>query len=65
MKKAAIPSLVSGTGAVDSFADAVKQNLDTLSGQHKNAVKLKALPATATLAQVITQLNSILVRIQG
>jgi hypothetical protein len=63
--KAPIPTLMTGNADVDQFAGAVKQNLDTLSGQHKNAVKLKALPSTATLAQVITQLNAILVRIQG
>lgn len=62
--KAAIPTLTTGANDVDLFAQAVKQNLDGMTGQLKNKPKLNPLAATATLAEVITQLNTILSRIQ-
>lgn len=62
--KAAIPTLTTGSNDVDLFAQAVKQNLDGLTGQLKNKPKLKPLAATATLAEVIAQLNAILDRLQ-
>lgn len=62
--KAAIPTLTSGDSGLDLFAQSVKQNLDSMTGQLKNKPKLKPLAATATLAEVITQLNAILSRLQ-
>ena len=63
--KAAIPALMTGTPDIDRHAEAVKQNLDSITGQQKNSVPLTALASTATTAQIITQLNAILARIQG
>ena len=63
--KSAIPSLNTGSADVDRFADAVKTNLDSITGQQKNAVKLLPLAATATTAEMITRLNALLDRIQG
>lgn len=57
-KAAAVPQVQSGLPAVDRFAEVVKQNLDWMTGQHVNAPKLKTLPSTATLAEVIEQVNA-------
>lgn len=63
--KAAIPALMTPDSDLAQFAAAVKQNVDSLTGQQKNSVKLEPLESTATLANVITQLNAILDRMQG
>jgi hypothetical protein len=63
--KPAIPPVSSGNGDVDRFAEAVKQTLDGMTGQQKNAVKLEPLPSTATSAEQITRLNALLSRLQG
>ena len=57
--KASIPALKSGNMQTDAFAQAVKQNLDWLTGQQKNAPPLKELSSTATLEQVIEQVNQL------
>lgn len=62
--KAPIPVLRSGNSEIDRFGEAVKQSLDSLTGQQKNAVKLLPLPATATNADIIARLNALLERIQ-
>lgn len=43
---------------------AVKQNLDAITGQARNTPKLAPLPSTATLADVIERLNTLLDRLQ-
>ena len=63
--KAAIPVLNSGSSAVDRFAEAVKQNMDWLTGQHRNAPTVYALSSTATLSDVIAEVNKIIRRIDG
>lgn len=63
--KAAIPQVITGNDLFDRFYGAVKENLDGITGQQQNAVKLKPLEATATNEQIIAQLNAILQRIQG
>lgn len=65
MKKPAIQALQTGDQPLDDFARDVKLTLDTLTGQHQNVGRLDPLPATATLAQVITRLNLLLDRQQG
>lgn len=65
MKKVAIPVVTTGISDVDRFAEAVKQTLDDMTGQQKNSVKLKPLPATATGPEQIARLNALLERIQG
>lgn len=62
-QRGAVPVVNSGLPAVDKFAATVKQNMDWLTGQHPNAPKLKPLPETATLAEVIAQQNLILKRL--
>jgi hypothetical protein len=63
--KPAIPAVTSGNGDVDRFADAVKQTLDGMTGQQKNATKLLPLASTATTAEQIDRLNALLDRLQG
>lgn len=65
MKKAAIPTLQTGTNDLDRFAEAVKQNLDTMTGQHKNVGRLEPLRPTATLADLIAAHNAVVERLQG
>ena len=64
MTKAAIPTLNSDNPQLDKFASAVKQNLDAITAQARNVERLQPLPATATLADVITRLNAITARLQ-
>lgn len=61
---AAVPVLASGNEKLDAFAQAVKQNMDWLTGQQKNSPPLKPLAATATLAEVIEQVNQLQKRLQ-
>lgn len=63
--KPAIPIVRSGDAAVDRAFQNIKQTLDDMTGQQKNSVKLVALESTATLADVITQLNAMLARMQS
>lgn len=64
MKKAAIPTVRTGQPDVDRAFDAIKQNLDSITGQARNVSRLSPLPANATLAQVISRLNEIAERLQ-
>lgn len=63
--KAAIPVLRSGLAEVDRFAEVIKQNMDWLTGQQKNSPSVKALASTATLSDVIAEVNKIIRRIDG
>ena len=62
--KPAIPSVRTGTPDLDQALSAVKQTLDEMTGQTRNATRMQPLPSTATLPEVITQINAILARIQ-
>jgi hypothetical protein len=64
MSKSAIPTVNTGQFELDQFAAAVKQNLDAITAQARNVERLQPLPATATLADVITRLNAITARLQ-
>jgi hypothetical protein len=64
MSKSAIPAVNTGQFELDQFAAAVKQNLDAITAQARNVERLQPLPATATLADVITRLNAITARLQ-
>lgn len=64
MKKAAIPTVRTGQPNVDRAFDAIKQNLDAITGQTRGLDKLQPLSPTATLAQVITRLNEVVDRLQ-
>lgn len=64
--KAAIPAVYnSGNVDVDRAFEAIKQNIESMNGQQKNAVKLLPLASTATLADVIERCNALLERLQG
>lgn len=63
--KAAIPVVTSESEELNRFYEAVKQNVDGITGQQKNSVKLNPLASTATTADIINRLNAILTRIQG
>lgn len=63
--KLAVPPLNTGNGDIDRFSEAVKTNLDSITGQQKNAVKLLPLASTATTAEIIARLNALLDRLQG
>lgn len=63
--KPPIPAYRTDDADLRRFTDTVKLHLDTASGQTANSVKLKPLPATATNAEIVAQLNAILVRLQG
>lgn len=66
MKRVAIPTVQAGSAEeLVRHAGAVKQNLDMVTGQHRNSTALKPLAATASLAEVIVQMNALLARIQG
>lgn len=64
MKKAAIPTVRTGQPDVDRAFDAIKQNLDSITGQARNAQRLAPLPANATLTEVVTRLNLLTERLQ-
>lgn len=50
---------------MQQFIDGVKQNLDSLMGQHVNAKGLSLLKADASLAEVIAALNVLIARAGG
>jgi hypothetical protein len=64
MKKAAIPTVRTGDSNVDRAIDAIKQNLDVITGQTRGVDKFQPLPANASLSQVIARLNELVARLQ-
>lgn len=64
MRKPAIP----GTGTlpldIARVVEPLKANVELITGARPGAVSIDPLPATATTAQIITQLNLILSRIE-
>lgn len=63
--KPAIPIVRSGDHSIDRAHQAIKQTIDDITGQQKNSLKLVPLETTATLPEVITQLNAMLARMQS
>lgn len=63
--RAAVPELRTGVPQTDAWAQSVKQNVDWLTGQQRNAPTLKKLPPTATIEEVIEQVNAIIGRLSG
>lgn len=61
----AIPILTSPDNQVNLFAEAVKANLDRVTGQQRNAAKLKPLDKGASDEQMRVRLNDLLARLQG
>lgn len=60
--RASVPVLVTQDRNLDAFAQAVKQNMDWLTGQHRNAPQPKKLPPSATLPELIEQYNKMVDR---
>jgi hypothetical protein len=63
--KQAIPSVHTGDQLLDLALSAMKQNLDQITGQARNAVRLVPLASTASSAQIIERLNAITERLQS
>jgi hypothetical protein len=63
MKKPAIPETFSLPQEIAQIVEPIKTNIELMNGSRPGSVALTALPSTATLSDVITQLNAILSRI--
>jgi hypothetical protein len=63
-KKAAIPVVRTGQADLDRALAAVKQNIDSLTGQARNVDKIEPLPANASLTDVIAKVNALVERLQ-
>lgn len=64
MSKAAIPAVLTGKPDLDRALSSMKQNIDEITAQARNVTRLDPLPSTATLADVIERLNSVVARLQ-
>lgn len=64
MTKAAVPTINTGRADLDRVLSALKQNMDGITGQARNARRLEPLSSTASNAEIITRLNEILARLQ-
>jgi hypothetical protein len=65
MKKLAIPIMSTKDPAMDQFCQAVKSNIDAITGQHRNAESITPLASTATTADIITFVNKLAERLQA
>jgi hypothetical protein len=64
MRKPAIPGTSTLPLDIARVVEPLKANVELITGARPGAVSLDPLPATATTAQIITQLNLILSRIE-
>lgn len=64
MKKAAIPTVRTGNPELDRAIDALKQNVDAMTGQARNSERIPSLSSSASLPDVIAVVNKILERMQ-
>ena len=64
MTKAAIPAVLTGKSDLDRALSSMKQNIDEITAQARNVEKLEPLPTTASLADVIERLNTVVARLQ-
>lgn len=69
LQKPSIPSVNSGTISptveATRFQDAVKGNLDIITGRANGVAELQALTNNATNAQIIGAINAIIARLNG
>lgn len=63
MMKPSIPGTGSLQRDVAAYIEPLKANVELITGARPGSVQISPLPATATLADVIVQLNKILSRI--
>jgi hypothetical protein len=59
VQKRAIPNLLNA-----NFAEAVKENIEIITGRRPGLKKINKLSTTATTADVIAKINEILDRLQ-
>lgn len=64
MRKPAIPPTSGLALEIARVVEPMKQNIEMVTGARPGAVTISPLPATATLADCINQLNLILSRIE-
>jgi hypothetical protein len=64
MSKPAIPAVRTGQVELDRALSAVKQSLDAITGQARNAKRMEPLPDSATLSQVVARVNQLVERLQ-
>lgn len=64
MIKPSIPGTSTLQREIAMFIEPLKANVELITGARPGAVSLDPLPTTATLADVIVQLNKILSRIE-
>lgn len=64
MSKQAIPTVHTGKPDLDRAIGAIKQNLDSITGQARNVARMEPLPSNATTAQIIDRLNELAARLQ-
>ena len=64
MRKPAIPGTATLPLDIARVVEPLKANVELITGARPGAVSIDPLPATATTAQSITQLNLILSRIE-
>lgn len=62
--KTPIPAIRVDDARQNQINAAVKQNLDTVTGQTKNSIPLTELLANATLEEVIERLNILIARVK-
>jgi hypothetical protein len=64
MRKPSIPATSTLPLDIARVVEPLKANVELITGARPGAVTIDPLPATATTAQIITQLNLILSRIE-
>jgi hypothetical protein len=64
MKKPSIPATNSLPPELGRIIEPIKANVEIITGARPGSAALAPLPSTATLTQVVAQLNLILSRIQ-
>ncbi len=61
--KVPLPFVIPIDKGIQSFLNAAKQNLDIITGQHKNAETLSELPENATMDDIRKAVNIIIRRL--
>ena len=64
MKKAAIPVAQRTDDILPALA-ALAHNVNMVTGQHQNSPRLAPLEATASTADIIVAINTLIERVQG
>lgn len=62
--KPAIPPVIGKPASEQQFFDAVRENIEIITGRRRGHGKIAPLPANATLTDVITKINELIERLQ-